>query len=284
MTWGDIALQLLTFAPSGTPMHVIHGYMKIAYDAILSHRRWRRLDTEGLLFVKGPFMGGTVAVTGGLATVTLTGATWTSALDQFKFRTDGSTEWYRFTWLTATTGELDRAYEGETAAAIGYRLFQNEYELPDDWRSVKSITNPRLGVPLSRKSHEWMMANDPQENRFGSPVYFNHAASTTDPAKQRIRFFPTPDADLTLPHTYRTIVEGFDESDMKTSPLPWISAGAIIAHAKAAIALELKKDPVAAGKLTGSYASALNDMKLEDCENSVSSSVQLDPYYLRTEL
>jgi len=65
---------------------------------------------------------GTVAVTKGSATITGSSTVWTAQMNGLPFRVIGNSAEYIFTYISATSGTLDRIYEGTTASADTYQI------------------------------------------------------------------------------------------------------------------------------------------------------------------
>ena len=65
---------------------------------------------------------GTVLVTGGSASIVGTNTAWTAQMNGMPFRVVGDSAEYIFTYLSATTGSLDRVYEGTTALTATYGI------------------------------------------------------------------------------------------------------------------------------------------------------------------
>lgn len=65
---------------------------------------------------------GTVAVSNGSATIIGTGTAWTEQMNGMPIRIDGDSAEYKFTYVSALSGVLDRVYEGSTAATATYKI------------------------------------------------------------------------------------------------------------------------------------------------------------------
>jgi hypothetical protein len=244
MNWGEIRLQIVQFASPGTTLDQVDTWINAAYRDILQARDWTGLNVEGILQTVAPYSTGTVALTNGSLTVTGTGTTWTAAMDKRTFRVDGRTELYTFYYANATSGELDRPYEGETAAAATYGIQQNIYVLPDDVQFISTITNPYTGHPLRKLTFMQLQEVQAGQTAPGAPQYWAPATDTPEaepPVRHQVELYPAPDAAIGLPYAGIAAVQEFNENLTSGAPLPWVSPDAIIAGAKA-LALTDAKD------------------------------------------
>lgn len=289
-TWGQLRLALHAFAKENgkglIPFHVLNSAINGAYEKILAARRWRKLNVDSSLAVVGPVTAGTVALTQGSAAVTLTGATWDEAITGRKFRVVGQQVWYVFTWLTATTGELDRAFEDEDQAGASYQIFQGEYELPDDCNALLTVQDVRTGFKLTKRDSSWITANNPSLVSMSDPTDWAPTTSTTESDTKRVQFSPVPIRALTLQIRYKLIATGFalDGSNDMDGPLAWVSSLALEKYAKATIASEQLKDPVLARDLRSEYDDAMLDMHREEMQEQSVVPMQIDPHYTRRSL
>jgi uncharacterized protein len=69
-----------------------------------------------------PYSTGTLTLTNGSKAVTGVGTTFTSAMTGQALRVDTRREFYQFTQAGATTGTLDRPYEGPTGSGLTYSI------------------------------------------------------------------------------------------------------------------------------------------------------------------
>jgi hypothetical protein len=286
-TWGQIRLQLQTFVKSNgdsVGFHVLNPAINSAYEKILAARRWRKLNVDSTLTVLAPVRDGTVTITQGSTAVTLAGATWAQAVDGRKFRIAGQSVWYIMTWLTATTGTLDREFEDEDQAAAGYELFQDEYELPDDCGVVLHFVDVRTGYQLAKRDSDWITANNPSLVHEADPLAWAPTTSTSESDVKRVQFYPVPIRALSLKIRYKVIATGFDGSNDPDSPLAWVSSLAIEQYAKSLIARDHLKNIVLANELRDEYASALADMHREEMQEQSVVPMQIDPHYTRRSL
>lgn len=119
-----------------------------------SHR-WNFLRTSVNIQLIEGYSDGTVLITEGSTTVTGTDTTWTSAMSGRKISFSGDLAFYTFTFVSTTSGTLDRNYAKDTDTAATYKIFQDTYAMPSDLLRIEAIKNLESGqktlpVSLSR--------------------------------------------------------------------------------------------------------------------------------------
>lgn len=93
--------------------------------------RWSWLKSDGGIITSEPYATGTLTLTDGDATVTLTGGTWPSWAAQGQLLIGGI--YYRVATRTSNSAiELYDEYTGETQSGVGFTLYRNQYTLPSD--------------------------------------------------------------------------------------------------------------------------------------------------------
>jgi hypothetical protein len=118
VTFGEIRLQLEKLCP-GIDQELIDGWINARYTEILDSLPWKRAESESVFQIPASYNIGTVAVSQGSANVSGTGTTWTEAMNGRYIRINSGTEYYLFTWVSATSATLDRPYEGSTSSITG---------------------------------------------------------------------------------------------------------------------------------------------------------------------
>ena len=231
-TWGQINFELTKEFPGLDPELLI-GYIGTAYRRILDHLPWKGLESGAWLIVKGIHNAGSVALTKGLAAIAGTGTGWSSEVDGRKFRVAGQSTWYTFTYVSPTSGTLDRAYEGEDATAAGYFIYQDTYYLPANCKYVQRIENSPGGLPLDRKTQDEL----PLAFRtfYGAPLYWLPGEDTADVGlgvAHQVELYPIPEDDGSFWTVFQKAPVHFDGSNTQSYPLSWVSSDAILAGAK----------------------------------------------------
>ena len=136
-------------------------YINTAYDTIGDEVAylWDGQREENYITLTEDYQTGTIAVTNNSTTITGTSTVWTSAMDGRKIKILGSDEIYTFTYVSATSGTLDKAYLGDTDTSTTYVLWKEAYLL-------------RTNVVDDKHFKAWW-------NRNGVPVYLTRALDDT---------------------------------------------------------------------------------------------------------
>lgn len=93
--------------------------------------RWSWLKTDCDFITNEPYQEGTLTLTEGDATVTLTGGTFPTWAAEGQFLIGGI--YYRVATRTnGTTLEMTTTFAGETQSGVGYVLYRDQYDLPSD--------------------------------------------------------------------------------------------------------------------------------------------------------
>lgn len=137
------------------------GYINDAYDQLADEvpYLWDGLRETNYITVPEDYQTGTVTATNGSTSITGSSTVWTSAMDGRQIYFDGDDEVYTFTYVSATTGTLDKAYQGTTGSGKSYIIWKEAFLLTAD-----VIQDPEFKV--------WW-------NRAGVPVYLDRALDDT---------------------------------------------------------------------------------------------------------
>lgn len=180
-----------------------------AVDMIAMERQWDYYHTRGAIQIRSNYDTGTVAITNGSTTLTLSGGTWPSWAASGEIYIDG-------TWVVVETRtsnsqvELVDPWGNDDVTAASYNLFQFRYALPTDCIRISDTLFgnqwPFIGQPTSAAMIEslkdaWQSMNSqpfrwaieggyiclwpvPEENRNVNLLYFRRptpVASSSDP-------------------------------------------------------------------------------------------------------
>ena len=243
MTWGEIRFLLSKQAP-GVDLELVTAWINEAYREILDTHPWKGLEADAVLQTVASYAAGTANATLASAAVTGTGTAWTAGMTGRRFRVDGHNEFYAFTYVSATSGTLDRAYEGATVTGAAYKIFQNTYALASPVKYLQFVTNLTLQRPLTLKTRAELEAMAPARMAVGEPQYYAPVSDTAEsapPVLHQIELYPIPSLAAGYPYTYQKAVESFDGTNTTSSPAPWVSPDAIGAGARRRI-LAYQKD------------------------------------------
>lgn len=232
MTWGQIRLQIQQTTP-GVSFDLIDGWLNTRYARILDHIEWSWLKGNGYITTIAPYYSTAdkVAVTDGSASIVGTGTTWTSALTGLKFQLSCGGPLYTFTYVSATTATLDRAYAGPTSASTDYRLSQNVYAAPADAKSIRTLVSPD-GYDLTALSDYALAEAAPLREILGSSLVYDPRPNSTEDGWD-VELYPIPVCAQALPVTYDVIADAFDGTNTGDGPLSFVNDGVVLDGAKA---------------------------------------------------
>jgi hypothetical protein len=247
-TFGQIQFELTSFAKSNqlpaVDLELVRGWINEAYGDVLDHRGWKGLEVRAVLQTVSTYRTGTVTVTNGSAAVTGSGTTFTTAMTGRQFRVPGSYESYTFTYVSGTSGTLDRNFEGETAAGIAFEIFQTVYQLPARVKHIALMRNPRTNHPMQLMTEENLDQASAARLTIGEPYFYSPATDTTDaatPIYHQVEIYPAPETAVGLNYTYVRLPIEFSGTNTSVEILPWVDSRAVIAGAKALMLAHMKQ-------------------------------------------
>jgi len=241
-TFGEIRFRLSKLC-TGTDPDTLDGAINDAYQSILGRVNWKLLEAEGRIYTVAPYETGTVALTAGSLAITGTGTTWTEDMIGYGFFVSGRNESYRFNFIDATHGALDRAYEGGTSATAGYKLYQDIYELPDDFARPTMARNERaLGEiefrdrgELDRMAPARLILDEPRFYSLVMPGPLLSLDADAENDRKRAQLFPIPLYAAGYPYTYSRTLPKLVDGDTDVPILPWVSEKALVDLARSGI-------------------------------------------------
>lgn len=231
-TFGEVRFQLSKMYPA-VDHDLLDGWILDGYQHALSELDWTRLDTRVSVAIPAEYNTGTVAVTKGSASVVGTGATFATEMTGRLFRVLTGSEYYQFTFNSATTATLDRPYEGETATGADYRINQNVFRLPTDARGVQAVDGLTVKTAADLP---------PNRTEYGRPAYWTPSMdSYTDPPCMQIEVYPVPveAGSLSVSFTSEATPPTLETA---TTLLPWVYPAAVKAYVGAQVALHIEKN------------------------------------------
>lgn len=247
MTWGQLRFQLQTGAP-GVSADLLDEFLNSRYEQLLEATNWQGLRYPATIQTTAAYQSttDTVNLTVGSTAVTGVGTAWTSAnTNGMNFYRPGDTVIYTFTWVSGTSGTLDRPYEGVGTDAPGtlytaaaYVFMQDVYQLPSDVRSVEYALDPITGYALGKMSSAEMDASCGQRTLVQDPTTWAIVDDTNEsspPVAHQIRLFPPPLYARGIKIEYIHTASGFDGGNTSASPLPWISQSSLLAGCRCSI-------------------------------------------------
>jgi hypothetical protein len=280
MTYGDLKFRLSQMFP-GVSLDIIEGFINDRYAEVLGELPWSRLNVQAVLSLTAPYTTGTVAVTQGSASIALTGGAWDSTMTGRGFRVAGQSEYYQFSFSSSTAATLDRPFEGVTAAAAGYSVFQAVYPLPADCRLLEGncFAAPGFGE-LTRTTHVEIDAFDPGRLVVGAPTKFAVYMDDSNaiPPQMQVEVWPVPNVSMGLPFTYAS--DAGDLASTTTVLQAWLQPAALVEGSIGKIKAFLKDYTGAAFHGVAAKAALMN-MRTSEAQGLAPAKMQLDSYYTR---
>jgi hypothetical protein len=276
-TFGELRFQLQREF-NGLDADTLDFWLTERYRDVLNDLPWQRLRVQSVIQAPAKYDTGTVAVTNGANSVTLTGGTWSSAMTGRMIRFNGENEYYQFTFASSTTGTLDRTYEGSDNAAATYKISQSVFVLPADCRQLHSIRV--LGAPrdLDKISQEQLDEAAPHRSRYGTPVtYALHMDNASSPSRRQVELYPIPDELTPLPYWYTQDPTLFSASDTGSFFAPWLLPNAIVDHVRSMAYDDLGRSDRAARRAE----TALQQMRTNEARQRGSEPLRMAPAYTR---
>lgn len=223
-TFGEIRL-LTQKRFTGVDVELRDHYIRERYRSILDEVDWRTLDQTAVLQTLAEYATGTVTVTNGSTAVTGDSTVWTSAMNGRGFRPSATGPIYTVTYVSATSLTLDRAYEGVTGSALGYRIFQHIYSLAALADEIKSFRNPHLDIDLDESARESFDEAFPGRPAHGE-VEAYQLYDLDSSGNTTVELYPIPTAVRGLP--YRYIERPADLTVVSDTVPTWMHTGTLV--------------------------------------------------------
>jgi hypothetical protein len=170
-----------------------------ALDQLAKERDWSWYLRRGYLSINAPYQTGTVAITQGSSTATLTGGTWPTWAAKGKLYISSSTPAIDVLSRNSATGlTLEGAWNNASVTGANYVLFQDAYTLP--------VNLFRFGYILPGQNWGWGGAPSPIENIWRLQNVFttgNSFPAQFGIAQGEVVVYPYPSQAATFAYTYR---------------------------------------------------------------------------------
>jgi hypothetical protein len=278
MTWGQIRLQAQKWAEN-VDMDVLDNSIQSRYATIMDAHPWKALDKQATIQTVGTYVAGTVTVTAASAAITGTGTTWTSGQSGMQIRFGTDQQFYTFTYLSATTGTLDRPYEG-TGTAESYTLFQSIYPLPSDLKILLEVNNLRANFPLRPYTQQELNLLYPSRLDVGEPFIYSMAQDSTGmPPVHQVEFYKIPQNAGGYVIRYTQVPPTFDPTETTESPLPWVPQHVIMNGVRADL-MAYAKDYNGMQAFEALFTAGLNEMLRVELHRQPNSRANEQDRYL----
>lgn len=288
-SWGQIRLLLQQFAGPGVSLDTIDHAIRARYELILTTMEWAGIEQTGIIQTVAGYRAGAIVTTLGSAAVMGIGTNWTGDLSGRQlFVGPGKT--YDVTILSPTSLTLDRPFEGQSGGP--YCIAQAYYNLPGNCRSINQIFSPVDGgelLPIDQDVFGELDGSflpiDGAEGHRGAANYVPWTDGTnqqTGEIVQRILLLPVPIRSEGYKFTYDSVAVSFDGLSTTDGPLPFVSAAALIAGAKADIEMaKPKPSPIVAAANEAAFQKWLTGMIHVENAKHPNQRMRLDESYTR---
>jgi len=136
--------------------HTLKHYINRAIEDIFREFPYM-LYKEDYLQTVADYATGTVTATNGAASVAGSGTVFTSAMVGRKIRIDDNSRYYKIgAYVAGSQVTLDEDYEESTVSGVDFRIYQDEYDLPSDFKAMISLAH--AGIQLVQMD-EWTFSN-----------------------------------------------------------------------------------------------------------------------------
>lgn len=156
---------------------------------------WFGRKVETIVSTVAPYVTGSITTTQGSASITGSTTVWTTAMTGRKIALGIGNPWYRFTYVSGTSGTLGTTYAEASGSGLAYSIFQDEFDLPSDAEAVVDVS---LVSAIYRGQMRRMTEMQMDDSRYVNPSSgppFGWAPTLDQTANvRRIRVTPVPDS------------------------------------------------------------------------------------------
>lgn len=189
---------------------------------------WSFLNRSTTLSLSAPYSTGTIAVTNGSTTVTLTTGTWPSGAADAVLFVAGNPSYDVATRSSGSVILLDTAWTGTTASGLSYVLGYWDYEMPDDFGGFNGPLTyaARTGYPDLSVTDEYRIRSYRAANGMltGVPEAVALRPSSTTPSTESTRFTAmfdrAPAAAETLTYRYTILPDALTSTNYPYGGMP----------------------------------------------------------------
>lgn len=278
-TLGNIRERLVAL-PHGAAcdLTTLNDYINQRYARILRYRDWERLkQLDEPLALTAPYETGTITVVEGATTITGISTVWTSAMTGRRFRPTSRSESYTFTYVSATSATIDRAFEGENITAGGYSIYKSIYALASLVADLESIRDTEQGVDLDQMGREKLDEIDPSRIQVGEPLAWAFAEDTAAGLVQ-VELWPIPETAKSLFYRFRNYLARLSAT---ADTLPdWISTECLQAGVEADLYALVGNIQMKQMK-EADFMLMLSEMAAEDCRRRQPEQMRMEDRFTR---
>lgn len=271
-TFGLLRLRLSKHpAGAGVDSVLLDSYINARYREYLDKYPFTRLVKTSTIQTGAVYDTGSISILSGATSGTSSGTVFTSQMTGRRFRAEGRSEIYVFTYVSATSFTIDRAYEGDDLSGAGYRIFQPYYALPSDLRVLESVSVPFANRDLDQIERERLDWMAPTRELFGEPEMYAPYDDSSTPLPQ-IELYPIPLRAEGLPIRYSTAKARLAAT---SDVLPdWMSEECLITGVEADL-YGLQGDAGMMQAKEAKFQELLNDQVKVDVQRQVSEQMRM---------
>lgn len=280
LTFGELRFQCQK-RHSGLDPDVLDSYINERYRRLVRRVPWQRLKIQSVIPTVAEYTAGTVAVTLGSDAITGTDTVWTAEMDGRCIRFGSDAAYYEFSYASATTGVLDRDYEGASDALASYSIWQNIFPLPADCRQLVTIRVTDVARDLDQVSAEELDEMAATRTSTGNPIlYALHMDDGSAPPRQQVEVYPVPIEVTALPFWYIQDPAMFDISETSSYFPTWINPN-VIYDGVAADVCGKEKDYAGKKLYEADFLRGMNEMLAAECERTPGAQIQMAERFTR---
>lgn len=275
-TFGELRSDLLKLPHgAGTDLDLLTRFINNLIERICRETDYLRLDKQSTLLTVAQYTTGTVSIANGATAGTGTGTAFTAAMTGRRIRIANLRPWYTFTYVSATSFTIDRAYEGQdNAVDVAFTMWQPLYSLPIGLVQLYSIENLTLNYDLDPQDREFVDNQDAARYQMRSPELFIPAQDDSN-GLQQVELWPGPVFAEGMSTNYRSGQPVFGVNDTSVAIPDWISVPALFEGAQASL-YKLQGDTASANAQEMIFKKLVDDMRGEDARRRPPAVLQPD--------
>ncbi len=263
---------------AGVDAELLLGLINDRLEQITRSRPWTRLEKQATLQTVAEYTTGTVTIDVGDTDGTGTDTVFTEAMDGRLIRLGNLIQFYTFIFVTATTFEISRPYEGTTDLEdSAFTIWQPVYELPADLAEISSLRNPTWGFDLEEASREWLDRSAATRFEIGPPRRWVPAEDSAT-GRTQIELHPGPDEAIGLPMRYTAKAPYFSAGETSDQFPDWISVPCVYAGVLADL-YRLQDEQQRAQSEEKRFEALLSDMAGEDARKTPVAEMNMADRY-----
>jgi len=202
-------------------------WINLAQQDVATEAYWPWLLREDTLSTTADITTGTVAVTNGSATITISEAAIATTYEygQYYFQVDDDEIWYPIASVASTTvGTLTSTYIGDTAAAASYTIRRVLYSLPSDISTILTVRKNSPPVRMRKITPGTLDVLDPSTEVTGDA--YNYMLFGSDSSGYQQMYFHPPDtaADVVTLRYYMVLSDLSGDADISKIPVDFHEA------------------------------------------------------------